>query len=174
MEILNLIKMKKIILFVFITSFLIACEADNKKNNSEKNDPMSGYMVGNDEKSNAMIQFTKAYQENNISNTKSIFADDVVFNINDAKMTFDEVNEGFSLGHTYFDNIKHSDADVSTMYYNDGNVFTNYWYTWTATSKKNKTELTLRGYCWFKWENDKVIEVYNAFDPTAYSAEMSN
>jgi len=45
MEILNLIKMKKIILFVFITSFLIACEADNKKNNSEKNDPMSGYMV---------------------------------------------------------------------------------------------------------------------------------
>jgi hypothetical protein len=108
MEILNLIKMKKIILFVFITSFLIACEADNKKNNSEKNDPMSGYMVGNDEKSNAMIQFTKAYQENNISNTKSIFADDVVFNVNDAKMTFDEVNEGFSLGHTYFDNIKHS------------------------------------------------------------------
>jgi len=55
MEILNLIKMKKIILFVFITSFLIACEADNKKNNSEKNDPMSGYMVGNDEKSNAVV-----------------------------------------------------------------------------------------------------------------------
>ena len=44
----------------------------------------------------------------------------------------------------------------------------------SATSKKNKTELTLRGYCWFKWEDDKVIEVYNAFDPTAYSAEMSN
>ena len=165
--------MKKIFLFLLVSILMISCDT-TVKIQTDMNDPMSGYMVGNDEKSNAMIQFTKAYQENNISNTKSIFADDVVFNVNDAKMTFDEVNEGFSLGHTYFDNIKHSDADVATMYYNNGNVFTNYWYTWTATSKKNKTELTLRGYCWFKWEDDKVIEVYNAFDPTAYSAEMSN
>ena len=169
----NLKIMKKIFLFLLVSILMISCDT-TVKIQTDMNDPMSGYMVGNDEKSNAMIQFTKAYQENNISNTKSIFADDVVFNVNDAKMTFDEVNEGFSLGHTYFDNIKHSDVHVATMYYNDGNVFTNYWYTWTATSKKNKTELTLRGYCWFKWEDDKVIEVYNAFDPTAYSVEMSN
>jgi hypothetical protein len=60
------------------------------------------------------------------------------------------------------------------MYYNDGAIFTNYWYTWTATSKKTNEVLNLKGYCWFKWENDKVIEVYNAFDPTAYNTFMSN
>ena len=166
--------MKKIILFVFVTSLLIACETENKKSITENNDPMSGIMVGNDAKSDAMLQFTKAYQDNNISSTKSIFSEDAVFNVNDTKMTFDQANEGFSSGHTYFDNIKHSEFDVSTMYYNDGEIFTNYWYTWTATSKKTNKELTLRGYCWFKWENDKVVEVYNAFDPTAYNAEISD
>ena len=40
--------------------------------------------------------------------------------------------------------------------------------------KKTGEVLSLKGYCWFKWEDDKVVEVYNAFDPTAYNAVMSN
>jgi hypothetical protein len=166
--------MKKIFLFVFATSLLFSCERDNKKSDAKNNDPMSGIMVEKDAKSDAMLQFTKAYQDNNISSVESIFTEDAVFNVNDTKMNFDEVNAGFSSGHNFFTNIKHSEFNVSTMYYNDGQIFTNYWYTWTATSKKTNNELTLRGYCWFRWENDKVVEVYNAFDPTAYNAEMSN
>jgi hypothetical protein len=121
-----------------------------------------------------MVLFTKAYQDNDIESARTIFSDDVIFHINDSDLTFDQVKEGFSAGHDYFDNIRHSEYDVSTMYYNDGKIFTNYWYTWAATSKKSNEELVLKGYCWFKWENDKVVEVYNAFDPTAYNMEMSN
>ena len=121
-----------------------------------------------------MVQFTKAYQDNDIESARTIFSDDVVFHVNDSDLTFDQVKEGFSAGHDYFDNIRHSEYDVSTMYYNNGKIFTNYWYTWAATSKKSNEELVLKGYCWFKWENDKVVEVYNAFDPTAYNMEMSN
>ncbi|CAI8161056.1 MAG: Uncharacterised protein [Polaribacter sp. SA4-10] len=164
--------MKKLLL-VFATCFLFSCATDNKKKDIEKSDPMSGIMVGKDSKSDAMLQFTKAYQENNMSSAKSIFTEDVVFNVNDTKMSFDQVNAGFSSGHDFFDNIKHTEFNVSTMYYNDGKIFTNYWYTWTATSKKTNNEITLKGYSWFKWENDKVVEVYNAFDPTAYNAEMA-
>ena len=166
--------MKKIIPILFVTVLLISCSTESKVKTVNNDDPMSGVMVGKDSKSDAMMQFTKAYEDNNIISAKSIFSDSVVFNVNDTKMTFDEVNEGFSAGHDYFDNIKHSDVHDSTMYYNDGNIFTNYWYTWTAKSKKTSNELTLRGYCWFKWENDKVVEVYNAFDPTGYNQEMSN
>lgn len=166
--------MKKLILILFTSVLLVSCNSESKEKTSTNVDPMSGFMVGNDSKSDAMLQFTKAYEDNNIATVKSIFTEDAVFNVNDTKLTFEEVNAGFSAGHDFFDNIKHSDFDVSTMYYNDGNVFTNYWYTWTATSKKTGNELTLKGYCWFKWENDKVVEVYNAFDPTAYNAEMSN
>lgn len=166
--------MKKIILFLFVSSILISCDSQQKNVNSDTNDPMSGYMVGNDDKSNAMVLFTKAYQDNDIESARTIFSDDVIFHINDSDLTFNQVKEGFSAGHDYFDNIRHSEYDVSTMYYNDGKIFTNYWYTWAATSKKSNEELVFKGYCWFKWENDKVVEVYNAFDPTAYNMEMSN
>jgi hypothetical protein len=27
----------------------------------------------------------------------------------------------------------------------------------------------LRGYAWFKWDGLKVVESYNAFDPTEYN-----
>jgi len=165
--------MKKIFLLLFVSITMVSCDT-NTKNQNDTSDPMSGYMVGNDAKSDAMVKFTKAYQENNISSVKSIFSEDAVFHINDADVSFDDVNQAFSSGHEYFDNIQHSDYDVSTMYYNDGKIFTNYWYTWSATSKKTGEVLSLKGYCWFKWEDDKVVEVYNAFDPTAYNAAMSN
>ena len=55
------------------------------------------------------------------------------------------------------------------MFYNSGDIYTNYWYTWNGTSKKTGETLVLRGYAWFKWDGLKVIEAYNAFDPTAYN-----
>ena len=59
------------------------------------------------------------------------------------------------------------------MYYNDGKIFTNVWYDWSGVAKSTGETLELRGYGWFKWENGKVVEAYNAFDPTAYNAIMS-
>ena len=64
--------MKKIYLFLFITTLFISCDTTSK-NKTDKNDPMSGYMVGNDEKSDAMVKFTKAYQDNNLASVKTMF-----------------------------------------------------------------------------------------------------
>ncbi len=33
--------------------------------------------------------------------------------------------------------------------------------------------LVARGYAWFKWDGLKVIEAYNAFDPTEYNKVFS-
>jgi hypothetical protein len=35
-------------------------------------------------------------------------------------------------------------------------------------NKKTGELVVLRGYAWFKWDGMKVVEAYNAFDPTAY------
>ena len=37
------------------------------------------------------------------------------------------------------------------------------------TNKKTGELLVLRGYAWFKWDGLKVVESYNAFDPTEYN-----
>ena len=31
-----------------------------------------------------------------------------------------------------------------------------------------------RGYAWFKWDGLKVVEAYNAFDPTEYNKAFSD
>ena len=88
-------------------------------------------------------------------------------------MSIDEMMSGFAVGHQFFDNISHNNVDIATMYYNDGKIFTNVWYDWSGVSKSSGETLELRGYGWFQWEDGKVIEAYNAFDPTAYNAIMS-
>ena len=59
------------------------------------------------------------------------------------------------------------------MYYNDNKIYTNVWYKWSGTSKKSGETIEAKGYAWFRWENGKAVEAYNAFDPTAYNAAMS-
>ena len=94
--------MKKLILILFTSVLLVSCNSESKEKTSTNVDPMSGFMVGNDSKSDAMLQFTKAYEDNNIATVKSIFTEDAVFNVNDTKLTFEEVKAGFSAGHDLF------------------------------------------------------------------------
>ena len=94
--------MKKIFLFLFVSVLLISCDTTTK-NQTDKNDPMSGYMVGNDEKSDAMVKFSKAYEDNNLESVKTMFNEDAIFHVNDADVTFDEVNQAFSAGHEFLD-----------------------------------------------------------------------
>jgi hypothetical protein len=84
-------------------------------------------------------------------------------------MTYDEMVVAFASGHKNFDNILHSNVIATTMFYNNGRVYTNSWYDWSGTSKKTGNEVKLRGYCSWGWEGDKIISVYNAFDPTQYN-----
>ena len=79
----------------------------------------------------------------------------------------------FGEGHTYYDDIAHNNVYTATMYYNDGNIYTNVWYNWSGVLKSNGEALSLKGYAWFKWKDGKAVEAYNAFDPTAYNAAIA-
>ena len=96
-----------------------------------------------------------------------------MFWINDTKMFAEDAVNALGEGHKYFDNITHSDVYNATMYYNDNKIYTNVWYKWSATSKKSGELIEAKGYSWFRWENGKAVEVYNAFDPTAYNSAMN-
>ena len=113
--------------------------------------------------------FVDAYENQDKEKALSIFDDNAEFYVNDAKLTPVQVLDAFMTGHEYFDDIKNIDRNTTTMFYNSGDIYTNYWYTWNGTNKKTGETLVLRGYAWFKWDGLKVIEAYNAFDPTAYN-----
>lgn len=168
---LNQFKMKSFFSFLLIVGSFVACDQGAKT--TIDNDPMSGKIVQNDDHSKGVKRFMTAYTENNMSAAKDVFAENAVFYVNDTKMSVDEMIAGFAVGHQYFDNIAHNDVHMATMFYNNGGVYTNVWYNWSGDIKSTGETLTLRGYGWFKWENGKVVEAYNAFDPTAYGAAMA-
>lgn len=164
---------------VFVTTifslFLASC--GNPQNSTPTNEEdQVGIIKGGDFRSKAMIKFTDAYVINDLNSVSDLFTEDAKIMVNDADLTFSEMAAGFSNGHNYFDNIRHEDRDAFTMHYKEGeiagNIYTHYWYTWKATSKKTEEEISIRGYAWMKWRGDKVEAMYNAFDPTLYSAQI--
>tara|TARA_B100000780_G_scaffold271330_1_gene232157 strand:- start:917 stop:1417 length:501 start_codon:yes stop_codon:yes gene_type:complete len=164
--------MKKIFLLLSLAILITACEKNAKQPTDDN--PMSGYILGDDVYTQGVEKFMKAYTDKNFENAKGIFAENAVFSVNDVEMGVEDMMTGFASGHEYFDNISHKNIDLATMYYNDGKVFTNVWYDWSGVAKSTGEILELRGYGWFKWENRKVIEAYNAFDPTAYNSIMTS
>ena len=116
-----------------------------------------------------MNSFNDAYDNKDNESGLSLFSVIAVFHVNDAQLTASEVVDAFMLGHEYFDDIKNIDRNTTTMFYNNGEIYTNYWYTWNGTNKKTGKLLAARGYAWFKWDGLKVVEAYNAFDPTEYN-----
>jgi hypothetical protein len=165
-------KMKKLIALLIFTATITACNQTAQHQSDDH--PMSGYMVGDDQYTQAVEGFMKSYTDNDFENADNIFADDAVFYVNDTAMSIEDMMTGFGVGHQYFDNIAHSNVYSATMYYNDGKIYTNVWYDWSGTLKSTGESLELRGYVWFEWENGKVVEAYNAFDPTAYAKAIES
>ena len=160
---------------IMLLVFLISCNTSQNSDISKEENQV-GIIKGDDFRSKAMIKFTDAYVNNNLNSVADLFTSDAKIMVNDADLTFSEMTAGFSSGHNYFDNIRHEDRDAFTMHYKEGeiagNIYTHYWYTWKATSKKTGEEISLRGYAWMKWRGDKVEATYNAFDPTLYNAQI--
>lgn len=163
--------MRKIIFLLTAITFLISCQ--NQKLDSPNDHEMSGIIKGDDQYTKGIKKFLKAYVDNDMDSAKDVFANNADFYVNDTKMTIDDMITGFSLGHQFFNNIAHKNVDMATMYYNNGSTYTNVWYDWSGEKKSSGETLNIKGYGWFKWENGKVIEAYNAFDPTSYNAVMN-
>ena len=157
-------KMKKLI-FLFTTLIFFACDDSVVIDKAD----MSGTISASDQRNVMLNSFVDAYENQDKEKALSIFDENAEFYVNDAKLTPEQVVDAFMTGHEYFDDIKNIDRNTTTMFYNSGDIYTNYWYTWNGTNKKTGETLVLRGYAWFKWDGLKVIEAYNAFDPTAYN-----
>ena len=156
--------MKKI--FLIITALVFS--ACNNPANYDSSD-WGGVISPTDERNDKITQFIDAYANNDLQSVKYLFADDAVINVNDDAMTVQGMIDGFTQGHNFYDGINNIDRQINTMFYNNGSIYTNYWYTWVGKNKQTGEELSVKGHAYFQWKDGKIIETYNAFDPTEYS-----
>ena len=94
-------------------------------------------------------------------------ADDAVNTVNGIEYTKDEWIAGYKRDQEVFDDIQQNNLNITTMYYNNGRIFTNHWLTWygkskiTGESKKNPS-----------WKDGKIIATGGILDPTWYGGEI--
>ena len=77
----------------------------------------------------------KAYTEGNFDMAKDYFAEDGVHYVNNDEYTNDEIIAGYNFHSLLYDEMEHLTPWVTTMYYNDGSIYTNQWAEWTGKSK---------------------------------------
>ena len=63
--------MKKLFLLLCLSTFLVAC--NQKTEQSKDNNPMSGYIKGDDIYTQGVHKFMKAYTDNNFKNAEGDF-----------------------------------------------------------------------------------------------------
>ena len=52
-----------------------------------------------------------------------------------------------------------SDEYVHTNYFSNGNVWSNFWFTWSATGNATGNEIEIKAHFDYKWEDGKIVEL---------------
>ena len=106
---------------------------------SEEN---AGTIQRTDDLSNKIMEMAKEYQQNSYELTKQIYSDTVKVRFNlDQVEGLENMISGWQQEHEVFSNISMSDEYVHTNYFSNGNVWSNFWFTWTATGNATGNEI---------------------------------
>ena len=158
--------MKKIILL--LTLLLMSCSEGVKVDTGE----WSGTINANSEESKIVEKLAAAYVNGNFEIAAEYMADDAVNLVNGAEFSKEQWIAGYKQDHDVFDNIKHNEPNITTMYYNNGRIFTNHWLTWTGTSKISGESKKIDYYGYWEWKDGKVIATGAYMDTEWYFGEI--
>ena len=115
----------------------------------------------------------KAYIDNDFSLWEELFSDDCEVLINNNALDKKSAIEGFKQERTLFNSLSLSEDYSHTNYFNNGNIWTNHWFTVEATGAFTEETNSVRVHTDLKWENGKVVifQVYN--DPSVTMKEAT-
>ena len=115
----------------------------------------------------------KAYIDNDFSLWEELFSDGCeVFITNDAldkKATIEALKQERSL----FSSFSVLESYSHTNYFNNGNIWTNHWFTNKATGRFTGETNSVRVHTDLKWENGKVVIFQAYFDPSVTMKEAT-
>ena len=160
--------MKKIFLQFTILFYLISCQ--NVKIDSA---PVSGTINESDEKTAIIKKLAQAYQDGNFDIAKDYFSEDGIHYFNNTRYNTEEIINGYNFHSILYDDLKHINPTITTMYYNNGEIYTNHWSDWSAKSKITGKIQKNTFHCWWQWEGNKIIGTKCYLDPKELMEEIS-
>tara|TARA_A100001011_G_scaffold383863_1_gene455683 strand:+ start:30751 stop:31242 length:492 start_codon:yes stop_codon:yes gene_type:complete len=149
--------MKKTLYILFLSVITLSCS----------NQQQSTAVVKSDDELTLNVQkLLKVYVENDFTLWEELLSDDCVVLFNNIPLDKKSVIAGISQDHTLFKSIEVTDDYAHTNYFNNGQIWTNHWFTLTFVGNFTEETTSNRAHTDLKWENGKVVRFQVYYDPT--------
>ena len=159
--------MKNILIITFLSAIIFSC--GTAVDTSE----WSGVTSQSDERTMIVDKLAKGYVAGNFGIASEYFSDDAVHMVNNDVYTNEEIIAGYNFHSLLYDEIQHIDPVLTTVEYNNGEVYTNHWSDWSGVSKITGEQQKNTFHCWWQWEGEKIIGTQCYFDTSDIEAETA-
>ena len=158
--------MKKIMLIILASFMFVACEQPTNEN--------AGVIQRTDDLSAKVLDLAKEYQNNSYELSRELYSDTVQTRFNSTTIDgLSDLIDGWKQQHVVFSDIKMSNPYVHTNYFSNGGVWSNFWFTWSATSNATGNQLEIRAHFDYKWEDGKIVISQGFFADEEFNKEMA-
>ena len=158
---------------VFCMSILlIACTSMSTETTSNVTKPS---VVKMDDEISAKIQLLFEKYIQNEWDIMDLYAEDVVCKINNLEITGrDNLMEGFKMHHALlYKDIMIENNRIQTEYWNNGEIWSRAWFTWTGQGQTTGTNYSNRGHFDYKWQDGQIVELLGYWSEDIQNLETS-
>ena len=154
-------------MLIILASFMfVACEQPTSES--------AGVIQRTDDLSAKVLDLAKEYQNNSYELSRELYSDTVQTRFNSTTIDgLSDLIDGWKQQHVVFSDIKMSNPYVHTNYFSDGGVWSNFWFTWSATSNATGNQLEIRAHFDYKWEDGKIVISQGFFADEEFNKEMA-
>ena len=153
-------------MLIILASFMfVGCEQPT----SER----AGVIQRTDDLSTKVKQIAEDYVSKNFEIANETYSDTVQARFNSTEVQGKEnLIGGWHVEHKVFSDISIEDQYAHTNYFSGGNIWTNHWFTWSATANETGEKLQIRAHFDYKWEDGKIVIAQAFFSDRDYSRIM--
>jgi|TARA_B100001939_G_C16886312_1_gene593234 hypothetical protein len=157
--------MKKIMLIILASFMFVGCEQPTSES--------AGVIQRTDDLSTKVKQIAEDYVSKNFEIANETYSDTVQARFNSTEVQGKEnLIGGWHVEHKVFSDISIEDQYAHTNYFSGGNIWTNHWFTWSATANETGEKLQIRAHFDYKWEDGKIVIAQAFFSDRDYSRIM--
>ena len=154
-------------MLIILASFMFAaCEQPAGEN--------AGIIQRTDDLSAKVLDLATEYQNNSYELSRELYSDTVQTRFNSTAIDgLSDLIDGWKQQHVVFSDIKMSNPYVHTNYFSNGGIWSNFWFTWSATSNATGNQLEIRAHFDYKWEDGKIVVSQGFFADEEFNKEMA-